>query len=203
MLLYEMLPSNEKCIYTFGGKMEINIGKRLQYYREQKNMTMRELSKKAGITPSMLSQIENGQVNPSINSLKMISIALNTPMFKFFIEEEDSKKYIVRKDSRKTIGWPDEKDIVYWLLTPDISGDIEFCIMQIPPHINKEGIVQNHVGEEVAYILEGPVDILLDGTRYSMETGDSLLIPPLTEHRWENDSSKTVRIIFALTPPSF
>lgn len=181
----------------------INIGKKLQFYREQKNMTMRELAEKSGITPSMLSQIENGQVNPSINSLKMISMALNIPMFKFFITDEDTKKYIVRKNSRKTIGWPGEEDIVYWLLTPDISGDIEFCIMEIPPHMNKEGVVQNHIGEEVAYILEGPVNILLDGTPYTLYSGDSLIIPPLTDHRWENSSNQTVKIIFALTPPSF
>ncbi|AEE91105.1 Helix-turn-helix domain protein [Tepidanaerobacter acetatoxydans Re1] len=180
-----------------------NIGKKLQLYREQKKITMRELAEKAGITPSMLSQIENGQVNPSINTLKMISIALNVPMFKFFITDDDTKKYIVRKDSRKTIGWPSEEDIIYWLLTPGISGDIEFCIMEIPPHKNQEGVVQSHVGEEVAYILEGPVNILLDGNLYTLYTGDSLVIPSFTNHRWENNSNHTVKIIFAITPPSF
>ena len=45
---------------------ELNIGKKIQELRLQKGFTMRKLALKADITASMLSQIENGQVNPSM-----------------------------------------------------------------------------------------------------------------------------------------
>lgn len=41
------------------------------------------------MTASMLSQIDRDLVNPSINTLKLISMALDVPMYKFFLSEEE------------------------------------------------------------------------------------------------------------------
>ena len=63
---------------------DLNIGKKVQKLRIQNGISVRKLSSIAGITPSMLSQIENEQVNPSINTLRAIASALNAPLYHFF-----------------------------------------------------------------------------------------------------------------------
>ena len=95
-------------------------------------MSLRELAKRAGLTASMLSQIERDLVNPSIGTLKAIAQALDVPMFKFFKDDEPQVQMIVRRGENKTIGHPDA-DLAYTLLTPDVRGSIEFCMMSIPP----------------------------------------------------------------------
>ena len=85
---------------------EIDLGKKIQDFRNMRSMSLRELAKRAGTTASMLSQIERNLVNPSISTLKSIAQALEVPMFKFFKEEEPQVQMIVRRGENKTIGHP-------------------------------------------------------------------------------------------------
>jgi len=181
---------------------ELNIGKRVQELRMKRNLSIRGLSQRCGMTPSMLSQIERGIVNPSINTLKQISQALDMPMFLFF-KEDENRDIIVRRDMQKTLGRPEDRDVVYRLLTPDVTGSIEFCLMVIPPRSGSESQVQSHSGEEVAYVVQGPVEIVVSEVSYTLETEDSIRIPPMSSHKWINHMDGPVKVVFAITPPSF
>lgn len=182
---------------------QLNLGKKLQMYRTTKGFSLRELSDLTGITSSMLSQIEHEQVNPSINTLKTIAQALSVPLYRFFQEEEASGP-VVSPDKRKTIGRPDEGDVFYELLTPDTSGTIEFCMMIIPPNSDTSELSHCHTGEEVAYFLEGDtVDLVIEDVTYTLFLNDSVRIKSFSRHTWKNNTDQPVKIIFAITPPSF
>ena len=182
---------------------EVSLGKKIQRFRTERGLSVRKLSTLAGITPSMLSQIENKQTNPSVNTLRAIAQALDIPMYAMFIDEHEMKP-VVHPDERRIIGIKGEPDVRYELLTCDAKGDIEFCIMVIPPRRSSYRDVQSHQGEEVAYILEGDsVELDMDGTVYTLRMGDSVRIPPNVPHVWHNRSDTTVKAIFAITPPAF
>lgn len=66
----------------------IDIGKKVEKYRKMKDLTNRELAALAGITPSMLSQIERGLANPSIQTLKVLAKTLDVPTFSFFWKKQ-------------------------------------------------------------------------------------------------------------------
>ena len=55
----------------------MSVGKNIKEMRELRNLTQEELSKKVGITQAMLSQIERGTKNPSIQVGVLIADALN------------------------------------------------------------------------------------------------------------------------------
>ncbi|MBH5314329.1 helix-turn-helix domain-containing protein [Bacillus velezensis] len=46
--------------------------------------TVREFASHLGFSPSFISKIENGKVNPSLNSIERISKKLDIPMSDFF-----------------------------------------------------------------------------------------------------------------------
>lgn len=181
---------------------ELNIGKKLQEFRKLRGMTLREVADRTGITASMLSQMERDLVNPSINTLKAISKTLDVPLFRFF-KEEMGPSLVVREGMRKTIGWPEQHDVQYDLLTPDVSGSIEFCLMKLPSRCDSGKANQRHDGEEVAYVLSGPVSLTIEGDEVCLNSGDSVRIPAGSEHRWENPGEEEAQVIFAVTPPSF
>ena len=66
---------------------EVDISRNITEYRKRKELTIKELANLTGVTPSLLSQIEKGTSNPSINTLKQISSALDIPLFNFFIND--------------------------------------------------------------------------------------------------------------------
>ena len=82
---------------------DINLGARVRQFRNMRGLSLRELAARAGTTPSMLSQMENNGVNPSINTLKSLAAALQVPLFKFFQDENKEEKVIVRKGKYKII----------------------------------------------------------------------------------------------------
>ena len=181
---------------------DIQLGEKIKAMREEAGLGLRDLAAKANVSPSMLSQIENGSANPSINTLKNIAVVLNAPLYRFFQEDTSPEELVVHKDSRKIIGFVG-REVQYELLTPDVNGQIEFCLMTIPPNKASAGMPEGHVGEEAAYVVSGSINILLEDTYISLSAGDSLRIPPMTQHRWINSTTEEAVIIFAVSPPSF
>ncbi|MBN2797194.1 MAG: helix-turn-helix domain-containing protein [Clostridia bacterium] len=184
---------------------DINIGKKISEIRKQKNLTIKDLATQASVTPSMLSQLERGLANPSINTLKTIASALDVPLFTFFIEDNHQANLVVKPSERKQVILPSEGDeiIVYELLSPDLNGDIEMATMTLSPgsHTSKDNF--KHAGEEVAYVIRGNVVLFLNENKIELFQGDSVKIPPQMLHRWYNPYDKEAEVIFAVTPPSF
>jgi len=131
-----------------------------------------------GVTSSLLSQIERGLANPSLNTLNTIAKVLEVPLFSFFTTSVTTKELVVKADKRKKMILPERENILYELLSPDLSGSIELALMQLTPSSDSSEELLEHDGEEVAFVLEGKVNLLLD-------------------------NSDDVKVIFAITPPSF
>ncbi|MFF3102125.1 helix-turn-helix domain-containing protein [Viridibacillus arvi] len=178
----------------------IDIGKKVEKFRKAKGLSSRELAKLAEITPSMLSQIERGLANPSIQTLKVLAKTLNVPTFSFLLEEIVTEDLIVRAKKRKQIIID---NLTYELLSPDFTGNLATAIMKVPSNTSSSENPLEHRGEEVAYILEGKIKLYLDEDEYVLEAGDSVKIPANLKHKWENNFVENAVVLFSVTPPAF
>ncbi|AIK40587.1 DNA-binding protein [Bacillus pseudomycoides] len=178
----------------------INIGKKVKELREYKELSMRELAKMAEITPSMLSQIERGLANPSIQTLKLLAKALEVPTFSFLIEDTNTDDLVIRANARKKmiVG-----NLSYELLSPDLTGALAVSLMTLPPNSVSSEKLLEHKGEEIAHVLEGQIILYLQQDIYTLYPGDSVKIPSYMKHKWENLFDQDAVILFAVTPPSF
>lgn len=75
----------------------MTVGHRIKNLRKEKNMTLRELSHKTGISVSFLSDIENGRSNPSLERLKDIAGVLDVTVSFLMGEEEKASNHISTK----------------------------------------------------------------------------------------------------------
>jgi len=62
----------------------IEIGNRLKDLRKKKNLTLKQLANRAGLSGSLISQIERAESAASISTLTKVSLALNAKMETFF-----------------------------------------------------------------------------------------------------------------------
>lgn len=148
----------------------------------------------------MLSQIERGLANPSIQTLKILAKALDVPTFSFLLEDTPTADLVVRSKQRKEMI---VDGLTYELISPNFTGTLATAIMNIPPKTVSSEKLLEHKGEEIAYVLEGKIKIYLDREEYILETGDSVKIPAHMRHKWENIFEQTASILFSVTPPSF
>src|SRR5687768_4522553 len=84
------------------------IGGRLRDLRGARELSLRALAKLIGASPSLLSQIENGKVTPSVDTLYLLSGALGVPVATFFGEPAPAKAgpagaSVVRARERKQL----------------------------------------------------------------------------------------------------
>src|SRR5438105_5217000 len=117
------------------------LGLKLRQLRQDANQTLQELADLAGVSQSLISQVERGLVSPSITTLRRLAAALKVPIAALFIEpaaESSSETHlnghriIVRRTERKTLRVPKSR-VNYELLSPDLSGKIEFLWIEYTP----------------------------------------------------------------------
>ena len=178
------------------------LGQTVLNYRKKKGLTIREFAEYAGISTSLISQIERGQANPSLNVLELIAQALNVPLFTLFINDIDIDSLISRKKDRKKVYRENNDHIVYDVLTPDfMKARIELLIMDLNAHSSTtESHFSHDDKEEIAVVMKGQAYVELEGTEYLLKEGDVVRIPPNVKHRFFNKMDEPNHILFVLTP---
>jgi len=190
---------------------EVNVGSKIKELRLRINMNAKDLALKAQISVGMLSQLENGSTQGSVETLRKVARVLDTTLAQLFTNEnlniikasDDESIYVVRKDDRKKISFPDE---LYScdLLVPDLQGDIEFVLVNLEPNrITNEVIPHTKGGEECNYVLKGEIVVTLNNKEFKLKKGDCIRFNPETPHKIENRSQKKASYISAITPVSF
>lgn len=178
------------------------LGEKIRHYRNKLNITGKELAKRVEVSPSLISQIEQNSANPSIDTLRKIAFALEIPIVLLFDESDNSNEFVLHKQQRKKLQVP-ESNIVYELLTPDLTGKIEFLWIEIKPGLQKNPIEFSHEGEECLVIIEGQLLVWINEKEFVLDPGDSIYFDSNQPHRIANPGNVTTIFISANTPPSF
>jgi len=188
----------------------MDVGAKINRLRVAKSMTTKELAQKASISAGMLSQLEKGSTQGSVETLRKIAKVLDTTIASLFEEEKDKKRhkthesfYIVRKNERKKISFPDQ---LYKceLLTPDLQGDIEFVLVELEAQrVTNDILPHTRGGEECDLVMQGSIEVQVGERHYTLNEGDSIRFNPEIPHKIENRSDKKAVYISVITPPSF
>ena len=78
-----------------------HLGQRLKDVRVRAGMTLRELARQADVSPSLISQIENGKSQPSVATLYAFSRLLNVSVDELFEEEAGAEVVAAAKGQRR------------------------------------------------------------------------------------------------------
>ena len=76
--------------------LQTAIGRQVRQLRRQLNLTLVELGKLTDMTPSVLSNLENGLISPTLPRLRMLASAFNIPLTELFqkFEAHRSTSYV-------------------------------------------------------------------------------------------------------------
>jgi transcriptional regulator with XRE-family HTH domain len=177
------------------------VGPRIRSLRLQRQLTLREIADKAGITPSALSQIERDRSNPTLGSLKAIASALDTTIGHLFPSSAAAGRPVVRAAERKRLS--PRRGITYELLTPDLSGQIEFILSIYEPGASTGDEGFAYPAEQCGVVLAGVADVSLYDTVHRLRAGDSIRFDCSVPHRIVNPGRRKLRCIWAIIPPTF
>ena len=178
------------------------IGKKIRDLRTEKGLTLVELAGKIDVSPSLISQLERGGINPSISLLKSISDVFEIPLSFLLEDEENAIRHpspVVAAKERKVVMW--EGGIRFALLSRVHDLGCEFIYNEWPPgsSTGKERYI--HDGVESGIILEGEMELELGDEVYRLKPGDSITFRCDVPHRLSNRGKKMARGVWINSKP--
>ena len=181
--------------------MKYQFGEKLREIRERKKMTMRDVAEKAGVTESLISQIERNKVSPAIDTLFSIAEILEIDLEYLFSDFKKSKAVqIIHKDEREVHV---AKGVVYEHLSRASNNEhgIEAYYLVIEPGKEKGDPEYGHVGMEMGIILQGKGELSYGKDTYKLAAGDSLSFASDIPHIIKNTGSTPLKAYWVVTPP--
>ena len=182
--------------------MKTKLGALLRAIRNSRHLTIKEVAAKAGVSSSLLSQIERNRISPSLDTLLQILEVYGVPPNKFFKDYETSSRVeIIRKDDRKIY---QRKGFKYEKLCGDsqIKGNHSFnaFFLELSPGQQRGDESDGHLGRELGIVVEGSAQLAYGEETYEIHKGDSVSFFSEIPHVIKNSSDQIFRAYWVVTP---
>ena len=182
------------------------LGVRLRHARLMAGMRLKEVAAKADCSESFLSKIENEKTTPSLLSLRRIAEVLGLTLGELFAAPDEAERVVMKAGERPVMSFdPLRKGsgvslerLIPYSAHHLLQGNIHL----IDPGGGSDGTVQ-HPGEELGYVLEGSIELVLDGRTFLLTEGDSFTFRSERAHGYRNIGASQARVLFVNTPPTF
>ncbi len=193
-------PAAEK-VEEGAAKSSSRLGVRIRHARRVVHLTLTQVAAKAGCSESLISKIENGQATPSLAMLHRIAVALDTNIAALTSEDAPLESPVLHQGKRPVIqtggGIALER-----LVLAKRGGLLQANIHIVQPGVETDGQIV-HAGEEVGYLLQGRIELLLGDERHVIQAGDAFTFSSQIPHGYRNPGTTEARILWVNTPATF
>jgi transcriptional regulator with XRE-family HTH domain len=179
--------------YQFGG--------RIRSVRERRSLTLKDVAEKAGVSESLVSQIERNRVSPAIDTLLALADALEIDFDYLFsgLKRERPVK-IVRGDERPA--YQVKQGVKYERLAQvEEQGGIEAYIITIEAGEETGNAEYGHQGWELGIVESGVMELTAGNRVYTCKQGDSVSFRADTPHTLSNPGEEALRVFWVISPP--
>jgi transcriptional regulator with XRE-family HTH domain len=199
------------------------LGGNLRRARLERGLSLRALARLLEVSPSLVSQIETGRIQPSVRTLYAIVSELGVSLDEVFQLDDpepeseaprreppsdngagaaerravqDGGRFVQRASERSAI---DLETGVRWerLTTHDVRG-VEFLYVVYPPGSESapaDALVR-HSGRELGFVRTGDLTVTLGFEEYVLGPGDSVSFESTLPHRLHNAGSEVVTAVW-------
>jgi XRE family transcriptional regulator, regulator of sulfur utilization len=173
------------------------VGPRVRALREAMSFSLRDLSERSGVSAQMLSQVERGETSPTLAVAAKIAAGLELTLSQLLRLDEGQHVAVSRAGGRRasTRGGHSIEE-----LTPPLPGQrADVSVHALEPGATTGGRADPPMHEpgsrETAVVLAGTLALVVDGTRYELEEGDSVTFDADLPHHFENEGEEPTRFI--------
>ena len=177
--------------------MNGSFGGRIRSLREAMDLSLRDLADRSGVSAPMLSQVERGETSPTLALAERIAMGLELSLSQLLRLDEGDGVSVVRAAERRRGGGRDHR---YEVLTPPLPGlRAEVSLHSLAAGASTAGPDDPPMHEpgsrETAVVIDGTIELFIDGQRHELKTGDSVTFDADLPHHFENNEPGDARFI--------
>jgi transcriptional regulator with XRE-family HTH domain len=200
------------------------IGQRLREVRSSLDISVRELARRIGVSPSFVSQIELGKTSPSVGTLYAIVTQLGLSLDELMSSSTDAAEdgapeyapdYVPMQWDPEAAAWPRIGEpvqraagrriiqltgVTWERLTHDDDPFVDFLYVTYQPGSAScaEEDMMRHGGREYGHVIEGRIDVQVAFELYHLSPGDSIHFDSAVPHRLSNPYDQPCRAIWVV-----
>jgi transcriptional regulator with XRE-family HTH domain len=201
--------------------LEEDVGPRLRAHREQRGLSLRELARRLGVSPSAISQIETGKSRPSVSTLYAIVSELGMSLDELFGASKPvepaapapappasakrssrsrppAERHVQRANSRAEIDL--ESGVRWERLTPGPDHELDFLSVtyDVGGSSSEGNRSIRHSGHEYGLVLSGKLEVTVGFDHYVLGPGDSISFDSTVPHRLTNLGDEPVHGVWVV-----
>jgi DNA-binding XRE family transcriptional regulator/quercetin dioxygenase-like cupin family protein len=191
-----------------------HLGTRLKAVRLKAGLTLRQLARKAGVSPSFVSQIENGKSQPSVATLYVFAQLLDVSIDELFDQrggverpalvngwgpngnknpsnawhpsEYANRVSVVHPSHRSSLTMAE--GVVWERLAATPEHAVNFMKITYAPGATSTagGDLVSHEGYEYGYVLKGTLEIVVGAETFTLNEGESMGFDSMIPHVLRN-----------------
>lgn len=198
---------------------------RLRQERDRLGLSLRELARRLDVSPSLVSQIETGKIQPSVRTLYAMVSELGVSLDDVFMLEPPTRPpsapavreamaqpqapteaggplppdgHVQRVADRRAIEL--ESGVRWERLTAWNDRDIEFlyAVYEVGGASSPDGALVRHNGREFGTVISGQLGVTVGFEEYVLAPGDSISFESSIPHRLHNDGDEVVNAIWVV-----
>ena len=177
------------------------LGQKIRALRLERELQQRQLAEKAGMTPSMISQIESGRLTPSLHTLGKIAGAFGVTIAALFDGQAAGSIVVTRKKDYPAVSFDGSSERWAILGAGLFQGKIRAVVSTLDARskgVTTDKVVIKPGQMKLFYVLDGKVALLYGGDRHVLEGGDSALLDGGTPHGWENLGTRKAQALWVI-----
>ena len=173
------------------------VGARVRALREGMGLSLRDLAGRSGVSAPMLSQVERGETSPTLSVAAKIAAGLELTLSQLLRLDEAEHVIVTRAGHRrraKRRGHTVEE------LTPPLPGqraDVSLHLLEPGTATGGPGDPPMHEpgSRETVVVLEGELALVIDGSRHTLGSGDSVTFDADLPHHFESEGGGPTRFV--------
>lgn len=177
----------------------MRIGEQIKKYRAMRSMSLTKLSEASGVQIATLSRIENGKMTGTLASHMSIAEALGVEFTELYRNAETAAQP-PQEDLLEIVTSLDGK-ISREILARNLSNHKMLpTLIKIAPETSAPAESFSLGSERFIYVLEGNINLAVNGRTAELEPGMSLLFNANATHSISNNTTAPARILSVTTP---
>jgi transcriptional regulator with XRE-family HTH domain len=180
----------------------MTLGARIKGLRGDRGLRQKALAEQAGLTASLVSQIESDKLTPSLHTLGRLAGALGVPIGAFFEQPPNGRIHLGRKRDYAVVSFDGSAERWEVLVAGLFRGKVRAVVATLARRgkgVPPERVLIEPGQMKLMYVLQGKVALSYAGERHLLDSGDSAHFDGGMPHGWENVGTGQARTLWVIT----
>lgn len=178
------------------------IAMNLKQLRTERSLTLGQLAKESGVSKAILSDMEKGESNPTINTIIKVSKGLNVP-YSRLMEGVEPESTLVRQQETVMQANENHHYRIFCYFTTSPKRNFELFRVELDPNSSNVSIAHPPKSQEYLYVLEGELTLETETESYTLHPGDSLGFASSVPHTYHNRQTEQAVFLCINYHPNF